>query len=455
MRSTPDSLRATTRRREWQRAVYGDWSWFVRDPLDLLRLAFVVGTIAFALMGRSTAVGLTAASVLLLIARISNLPRWFDFSVIAAMTLIAWGTALGLYGEHFFYDNVVHSLSPFFYAPVLYIALVRLHVLADPEETTTAYSHAGVFVSTLALGMAVGAGYEVVEWLSDALAGTQFVKSIDDTGSDLLEDTLGSLAGATLVTVWSIRHWSSRRTTLQPVAAAESDRTAIQRVRRRLELTLHRERALPAWRLRLTGLPRAAKGTIGVAAGTVILLRPDPALRTVGIVFGLAMLAHAAVDIVEALRRGAENVHGGHLRVVGAELAVGALVIGWPHISRLALLYTIGASAVILALLEATSLSASARTDRERWLGGAASAAAFAIGVALLAQPHLSHDAIVAVIGLYLLILGALQLVQALEAVLARGRSERATVGSAPGTTAERVENDGEARSSGRRNEER
>lgn len=449
MRSTLDSSRATTGRRGWRRAVYGDWNWFVRDPLDVLRLAFVAGTIAFALLGRSTAVGLTAASVLLLIARIIDLPRWFDFSVIAAMTLVAWGTALGLYGEHFFYDNLVHSLSPFFYAPVLYIALVRLRVLADPEETTTAYNHAGVFVSTLALGMAVGAGYEVVEWLSDTLLGTTLVKSIDDTGSDLLEDTLGSLAGATLVTVWSIRHWSSRRAPLEPVAAAEPGRTAIQRARR-LVRRLRRERALPAWQFGLTGLPLAAKGATGVAAGAVILLWPDPALRTVGVVFGVAMLAHATVDIVEAVRRGAENVHGGHLGIVAAELAVGTLVIGWPHISRLALLYTIGASAVVLALLEATSLSGGARTDRERWLGGAASAAAFAIGVALLAQPHLTHDAIVAVLGMYLLILGALQLVRALDVVLARRRSGRALV-----TTAERVEDDGETRSSRRRSEER
>ena len=69
-----------------RRLLYGDWTWFVRDPLDVLRLVFFAGTIAFAVAGRSTAVGLTAASALLLIVRIVNLPRWFDFSVIAAMT---------------------------------------------------------------------------------------------------------------------------------------------------------------------------------------------------------------------------------------------------------------------------------------------------------------------------------------------------------------------------------
>jgi hypothetical protein len=31
-----------------RRLVYGDWSWLVRDGLDVIRLAFFGGTIAFA-----------------------------------------------------------------------------------------------------------------------------------------------------------------------------------------------------------------------------------------------------------------------------------------------------------------------------------------------------------------------------------------------------------------------
>src|ERR1700759_1571590 len=82
---------------DWQAIVYGDWTWFIRDPLDVLRLAFIGGTIVFAAEGRSAVVALTAASIVLLVARIVDLPRWFDFGLTVAMTLIAWGTALSLY----------------------------------------------------------------------------------------------------------------------------------------------------------------------------------------------------------------------------------------------------------------------------------------------------------------------------------------------------------------------
>src|SRR5215470_14315566 len=149
-----------------RRLVYGDWTWFIRDGLDLLRLAFIAGTIVFALQGRSTAVALAAASAVLLVGRVVDLPRWFDFGLIAAMTLIAYGTALSLYGGWFYYDKIVHGLSPVGYVPVLYIALVRLGVVPDPGLAIREHRVAriaGIFIVTLAVGVAVGGFYESIE----------------------------------------------------------------------------------------------------------------------------------------------------------------------------------------------------------------------------------------------------------------------------------------------------
>lgn len=55
-----------------ERIIFGDWTPWPRDGIDLLRLVFVLGTVVFWLMGRSTAVGLTAASIVLLIARFAK-----------------------------------------------------------------------------------------------------------------------------------------------------------------------------------------------------------------------------------------------------------------------------------------------------------------------------------------------------------------------------------------------
>src|SRR4029079_1821469 len=195
--------------------------WFVRDWLDVLRLLFIAGTIVFAAQGNPDAVALTAAVTLLLVARIVDLPRWFDFGLTVAMTLIAWGTALHLYGGWFYYDKVVHGLSPVAYAPVLYIVLVRLGVVPDPGEAIRERRTArisGIFIVTLAVGMAVGAGYENVEWIEDkfGILGGHFVKGLWDTEPALLCDAGGSLVGAPFLTVWALRGWSSRRVTVVP-----------------------------------------------------------------------------------------------------------------------------------------------------------------------------------------------------------------------------------------------
>src|SRR5215470_3379318 len=206
---------------EWdrRRLVYGDWTWLVRDGLDVLRCAFIAGAIVFAVQGRSTAVALTAASAVLLVGRVVNLPRWFDFGLIMAMTLIAYGTALSLYGGWFYYDKIVHGLSPVGYVPVLYIALVRLGVVPDPGAAIRDRRIArisGIFIVTIAVGMAVGAGYESVEWFEDKFLGGHFVGGLWDTETDLLCDEGGSLVGATFLTVWALQGWTSRRRTVVP-----------------------------------------------------------------------------------------------------------------------------------------------------------------------------------------------------------------------------------------------
>src|SRR5262249_56339249 len=121
------------------------------------------------------------------------------------MTLIAWGTALHLYGQWFDYDRVVHSLSPMAYTPVLYIALVRLGVVPDPGEAIRerrVARIAGIFIVAFSVGLAVGAFYENIEWLEDKwdILGGHFVKGLWDTETHLLCDTAGPLPAAPLLT---------------------------------------------------------------------------------------------------------------------------------------------------------------------------------------------------------------------------------------------------------------
>jgi uncharacterized membrane protein HdeD (DUF308 family) len=401
-----------------RRLVYGDWSWFVRDGLDVLRCAFIAGAIVFAVQGRSTAVALTAASAVLLIARVINLPRWFDFGLIVAMSLIAYGTALSLYGGWFYYDKIVHGISPIGYVPVLYIALVRLGVVPDPGRAISdrkVARIAGIFVVTLAVGIAVGAFYESIEWFEDKFLGGHFVGGLWDTETDLLCDEGGSLVGATFLTVWALHGWSSRRATVVPVPAPRETPVEVASGRLRPERS--------RWQRRIEGLRRVVQGGAAVAAGVVLLALPTPSLRTVGVIIAIALLVSAAAEIVELVRHDDPAKRVDRIIATVALAVAGGVVLAWPEISQLALLYVVGISAVVFAFAEAAALTTRPHTTRERWLGALSSVVAFVFGIAILALPGSSLAAVIDVFGVYLVVIGAVRLLQAVEAWHRRRRT--------------------------------
>ena len=195
-----------------RKAVMGDWSRVVRDPLDLLRVVFLAGVVLFALLGDVKGVGnLAVATVAVILARVAQLPRLYDLAVILAMTLTGWGEALGLYDAIAWYDNVVHFIVPLLTSQVLYLCLARIEVLPDLREETLPRHHAGIWIVTFALGVAVGGLWEIFEFASDGLLGSELQLGNDDTVGDLIADSLGAMVGASMLVAWTKYGWGSVR----------------------------------------------------------------------------------------------------------------------------------------------------------------------------------------------------------------------------------------------------
>ena len=192
--------------------LLGDWGRVVRDPIDLLRAAFFAGAFVFAFRGDIGGVAnLLVAGGGLLIARAVNLPRLYDLGFTIAMILTGWGEALGLYDAWKPYDNVVHFVVPLLCSQVAYIALARIEVLPDMREDFVPRHYAGIFTVTFSLGVAIGGVWEIFEWSSDAIFGSNLSMGNDDTVGDLIADTLGSLAGGLLLVAWTKYGWGSVR----------------------------------------------------------------------------------------------------------------------------------------------------------------------------------------------------------------------------------------------------
>ena len=192
--------------------LLGDWSRTVRDPLDLLRAAFFVGALVFLVLGEMKGVAnLLVAGVALLIARAIDLPRLYDLGFTIAMVFTGWGEALGLYDAWKPYDNVVHFNVPMLTSQVAYIALARIEVLPDLRDEFSPRHLLGLFVVTAALGIAIGGVWELFEWTSDEVFGSNLSMGNDDTVGDLASDTLGALAGGALLVAWAKYGWGSVR----------------------------------------------------------------------------------------------------------------------------------------------------------------------------------------------------------------------------------------------------
>ena len=209
MPTTTDDHRPTRA----QHLLLGDWGPVVRDPLDLVRAGLVVAAVV--LLGRRGVDGGTLTLALAATAAVAVrpllLPRLYDLMLLLALVLQGAGEASGAYDSLVWFDRVVHFVVPLLASGVLYVALARLDVLPDPRDDTGVRHLVGIGLVTFALGAAFGAVWELYEWFSDGVFGSELQESNDDTVGDLAMDCLGAVCAAGLLVLWTVRGWGSVR----------------------------------------------------------------------------------------------------------------------------------------------------------------------------------------------------------------------------------------------------
>jgi hypothetical protein len=191
----------------------GDWHPVLRDPLDLVRISFVVGAAIFALAGEWDAVvRLLFPAVAVLAVRALDVPRPVDWVFNLAMLFQGWGNALHLFEEFWWYDNTVHITLPMSLAPILYIAFARLDIVPDPAERVGGTAEvAGMALITACLGVTAASFYEIYEWVVDHWFGQHLFIGETDTITDLADGFLGAGIGGVFLGLWALAHYTSRR----------------------------------------------------------------------------------------------------------------------------------------------------------------------------------------------------------------------------------------------------
>lgn len=176
------------------------------------------------------------------------------------------------------------------------------------------------------------------------------------------------------------------------------------------------DRISEVWKNQVTKVRWAlgARGALSIALGVMILVWPGISLVALTIVVGAYALANGLTDLGYAFTAEAKSRRGWFVFSGLVGIAFGVMVLAWPGISSLALLYVIGAYAIafgILAIGASFQLPLDGRDTALLVLGGLG---AILFGIVMFAQPGTGALATLALIAAFALVTGVSQLVVAI-----------------------------------------
>lgn len=126
-----------------------------------------------------------------------RLPSLFDLLFVIAALICAGGWAWDLFNQPGPYDEIAHFYTSFA------ITLACGYLLYNGLRASF-YDHRVLFVVMIAsLGIAIGALWEVAEWVADFFTPKQIVSGLFDTITDIILDSAGAVLAA-LLNLWGL-----------------------------------------------------------------------------------------------------------------------------------------------------------------------------------------------------------------------------------------------------------
>jgi uncharacterized membrane protein HdeD (DUF308 family) len=151
------------------------------------------------------------------------------------------------------------------------------------------------------------------------------------------------------------------------------------------------------------------RGIAGIVFGILTFFRPDISLLALVLLFGAFALVDGVLAIVTALRGGRANDRWWVLLLQGlAGVAAGIIVLFWPELSALALVYVIAAWALITGGLEIATAIRLRKVITREWLLALSGIASVLLGIVLMLFPGPGALALTLWIGAYALVSGVL-----------------------------------------------
>jgi uncharacterized membrane protein HdeD (DUF308 family) len=154
------------------------------------------------------------------------------------------------------------------------------------------------------------------------------------------------------------------------------------------------------------------QGAIAIVIGVVILAVPDLSARVVSILLGALLLVYAVLSFVSGSTARGESEPFAWLFVRGAIAAAGGLVVlFWPSLKELGLLYILGVFAIAAGVLVGGAGLFQRWEKAYKGISGAGGLASVALGVVLISYAGSLHSSIEWIVGIYATAFGLLLVV--------------------------------------------
>jgi uncharacterized membrane protein HdeD (DUF308 family) len=155
----------------------------------------------------------------------------------------------------------------------------------------------------------------------------------------------------------------------------------------------------------------ALRGVIAVLLGVIAIVWPGPTVAVLVLLLGAFALVEGVTNIVAGVR----GREGWAIAEGIISLAVGILIVIWPGITALALLYVIAAWAIITGILRIVAAIQLRRVIRNEWLLVGSGVASIVFGLIAALFPGAGILALIWLLGAWMIVVGVLLIALALS----------------------------------------
>ena len=177
---------------------------------DGLRVLALIGIVVAGLgWGSIAGVSLAVVSVGMFVPRMLGIRPSADIAFGIVVLVAVWSSVLQIYISTRWWDLPMHFLTNGLCAALCYLLLVRLAVL--PDAATLPRPMLSAVVMTTALGLSLGALWEVFEWFGHTFIDEEIFVGYVDTIGDLVWGGAGALLAGFSISLLTSRSAAANR----------------------------------------------------------------------------------------------------------------------------------------------------------------------------------------------------------------------------------------------------